>query len=496
MKTKIYRFFAIVPVVLCLVLGLIVPVRASAKLFNNTVVPTSSEYEPDESYYPDLSEYSSQLDSNYFLIRFYEIIDDTKPIAFCSFVHFSSSPNITPYSDHVDVFVSSTVQMITKYHSPYVTSSQSNNIYGFSYYFSTKELYCYSSSDHQSYFILGGVYGTHDVDTDLFDTNDSLNVTVEFQPDLFGSVDRTLDDNGVTTDSNFFQMTVTNNSKKNIQFRMAIVDSGTVGVIGRYHSETDRVAQASLHFEFIRKENYYECAYNQSEPLLVHGNCAWHFLGNSGAYNRYKFSWSQMDLEKGKQYDVVVWAIPTEQDYCSLIHYPFDSSSPVGGVYTAHSIDFDRQEEVYRSTFTLSSSTVYNPDDDSFGNVSFKNGESIDFDSLTSYRDANGQTHSCSFSLSDIVSGNLVNPSDHVYNGGHAGASHSRDTVYNINTGQFESVSSSFNTPYSVNNLSSSISNFGAFLQSIFSYFPSGVFAIFNLALVMVVVIAIIKVVR
>ena len=118
MKTKIYRFFAIVPVVLCLVLGLIVPVRASAKMFGNTLVPTSSEYEPDESYYPDLSEYSSQLDSNYFLIRFYEIIDDTKPIAFCSFVHFSSSPNITPYSDHVDVFVSSTVQMTTKYHSP------------------------------------------------------------------------------------------------------------------------------------------------------------------------------------------------------------------------------------------------------------------------------------------------------------------------------------------------------------------------------------------
>ena len=228
--------------------------------------------------------------------------------------------------------------------------------------------------------------------------------------------------------------------------------------------------------------------------------CTWHYLASGGVDEQF-FKYSQINFKANQTYTVIVEAVPNDSGIASLFFESncrvHSSNAPVGS--DQYVLSDDAIEQVYLSTFQITnlSDVTYNPSDSSNGII--PNSSHEDYARSVNSRDAfeteNGTIDYTSYSAYDDPDSWLNDPKIKSSDEWRAlGNVFYDDGVTSLAYASYSSGSSF--TPALVSNLSSSIANYGSFLQSIFSYFPAGVFAIFNLALVMVVIIAIIKVVR
>ena len=295
----------------------------------------------------------------------------------------------------------------------------------------------------------------------------ALDVSVSFSPSLNGAVSRTIDDNGVQTTSNYFNMHITNNSRTDIQYFMAItshdydVFSGRQAVYNDYGDDVKFVFSSD---EWVDRVTDYDME-GSSQTAPARRRSEWHKLPQ-GATNIRSFSWSQMQLFSVQPYDVVVYAYPLSdgQINVSTLHeYPL--------------FDWSSCQEVYRSSFFLTSNTNYNPDDLSFGNYPNKAGEEMNHGQYSAYVDENGVTqyaaNGTSFSNDDI--NNNRTAGSYVWSA-------------SSNSGS-SSVSSDFST------LSNSFSTFFQFINRVFSFFPRAYQSVITCGLTALIVLGVLKVV-
>ena len=107
---------------------------------------------------------------------------------------------------------------------------------------------------------------------------------------------------------------------------------------------------------------------------------AWHIVNGNSTYTR-NFSWSQINIQAGTSYDVVVLAIPTDFSKPSIV---FSQST------CDHYLDTSTGSEVFRSTFTVPNPAKYDSTNSEFGNIvgSIPKAESMKADA---YVDENGE---------------------------------------------------------------------------------------------------------
>jgi len=529
MKTTIKRFFLILPVMFCMVLGLAVPLSSYAIDFGNSIVPLGysdsvsnipSSFDSFSWVYPDFNSFSSSSD-------FSRYIDSSNPYFFFEFASqnnsalptldyttcqccFSFGSDLSDYNCTVSgnlltcTFNSRIMYYrFTSTHAGGGVGRGLNYVYSFTYDLSSREIFVYNANHDVLLHVNGG--NVKDIVSNLPELSNNLDVSVEFQPALSGSVDRTITNgSGASGLSQGFNMTVSNNGRVPCQYRMAIFEGTSILAYpsGGIYSDTDNCIYAYLTKQWVMAADIstmrHIYAYETATKQFT--SCNWHYLA-AGATDEQFFKFSQINFKPNVEYTVIVEAVPNSGGMTSIYFTGNtlargDGEHAMDSSFEQYILSNDDIEVVHRSTFTIPnlSDVTYNPDDSSNGLI--PNSSHEDYARAINTRDAyEKERYANSYNAVqnssgqvDYTSKNLYDDPNSFWNKTYDPSSYS--TLYpNYRTG-FN------NTPSSVNNLSSSISNFGSFLQSIFSYFPSGVFAIFNLALVMVVIIAIIKVVR
>lgn len=199
--------------------------------------------------------------------------------------------------------------------------------------------------------------------------DNSVNLSVSFNPTLSGAVDRIVVQNGVSAESNYFSMQITNNSSSNAQFVFAVVPSGSglnlsSAQINR-NTGFDMTAANGV-FYYTSKEWVWSptmAVKNNMSALTLtkyYQSSAWHVVKGKSTYSR-SFNWNQLDLQAGVEYDAVVWAVSTD---CDIPIRNFSNS------LADYYIDIAAGAEVYRSTFNVPNPVVYDSSNEEFGNVS------------------------------------------------------------------------------------------------------------------------------
>lgn len=181
-----------------------------------------------------------------------------------------------------------------------------------------------------------------------------LDLDVTFTPTLSGEVSRSTVVNGINYTSDTFNMAVTNNGQ-NAQFAMFIVPQGDSITIPSLQWSTSDIYSGNPVFVYVKDEWIYDSltfdALNSSSAFKP--SCL-HYLA-AGQTMSYDIAWSSMKLTPNTSYDVVVYgAVSDSPDYVSL----------------NTSLEY---EEVYRSTFSMSSVATFNPDNDLTDNYSWDN---------------------------------------------------------------------------------------------------------------------------
>lgn len=514
------RFLLILPVMFCMVLGLAVPAVSSSyyiQTWNGSFAGTFTPYSSSLSDFEFRSDIASMISS-----CSADVLQPYIAFSFCS-QDSSVLPTLSYYSCsavfacqsefgsltyHTDFYNGFPLYIFDDtsygfYYSRFVTdghssSSQSGmwrNIYGFSVNPTSHELIIFDSQDHISTIIPSGCI--YEFESNLPELSNNLDVSVEFQPALSGTVDRTITNgSGASGLSQQLKMRVINNCRFAIQYDMQIVKTEQNKLrdwtsLGSY-SSAQEFNEAVFDDDpiFIYYDNDWVYAHSLDDsgsyfngiPTKQQKSTQYHYLA-AGASDDVTFNYSQINLEEGCSYTVTVRAVKCDYDCASELLI-----NAIEDVYPEmKQISLGDLEVVYSSSFSMLQykDVKYDPSDSSNGVVPYDGSKGLSFkeryaNSYNAVQNSSGQV--------DYKSKNLYDDPNSFWNKTYDPSSYS--TLYpNYRTG-FS------NTPSSVNNLSASISNFGSFIQSIFSYFPSGVFAIFNLALVMVVIIAIIKVVR
>lgn len=195
-----------------------------------------------------------------------------------------------------------------------------------------------------------------------------LNLSVSFTPSLSGEVDRIVEQNGVQAESNYFSMSITNNSSQNAQFLMAIVPTGaTPTFCGNTLTSVGVEFSESPIFFLMYKEWVYSPTITGSVSSQFRAveseyyqSSSWHIVGGNSTYTR-QFNWQQINIKSDVTYDVVVIAIPTDFSKPSNV---FSHSA------CEHYLDSSTGAEVYRSTFTIPNPATYDSTNTEFGNLS------------------------------------------------------------------------------------------------------------------------------
>lgn len=289
-----------------------------------------------------------------------------------------------------------------------------------------------------------------------------LDLTVTFNPSLSGQVIRTINQNGVEAESNYFSMDITNNSSKGVQFAMAIVNSGDkVNISSILSVNGQGLYNKSMIYCLAYKDWYY--VYANHAVQKVYGLCTWHYIDSKSTYHR-NFSWSQMNLEQGKYYDVVVWAIPNDYGCSSAVNNSKTNNLKDNGLL------FENLEEVYRSTFTMLNPSEFDINDDSFGNVYLDpNDSSPKFDFIEGYVDPmTGDTVIGDYELFGEDS-----PFGNVSTGGGGGG-------YRYDS-------------YSFSSFINSSHQYLSFLSSAFGFFPAWLWGTISLGFFTIIIVGVIK---
>lgn len=317
-----------------------------------------------------------------------------------------------------------------------------------------------------------------EVDFDLGDLTynpDAMNVSVEFHPELSGSIDRseTLP-SGVVTYQDLFNFNVINNSNKGIQWYMAIVEEGynimfhqPAGIAdsGEYGADITEYSP-SIKYIYLHTEDVYLLK-NSAFYMDGHVQSSLHQVAAHSESGLNLVKWDMVNLEKDKNYDVVVYAMFNNADKASFVY-----GLTLYNQWVAQPPEFDNIQEVYRSTFSLTNPASYNPNS--------KIGGAIANDSDS---DINGITK------------NLVGYSDYDDDG-------NPTTVWgNYTYGR--DIGPSYNGSYYSSGSSGSAGRFGqlmsltsgafGFFAAVLKLFPSSIYQVFILGFTALIIVAIIK---
>lgn len=316
------------------------------------------------------------------------------------------------------------------------------------------------------------------------ESNDVLDVNVTFSPEFNGEISRTVKTNGTTTTLETFNMTVTNNSKFNIQYLMAIYPSSDYfspfqtepGIANSWASATPngKTYVGNPTYVYVKDEWIY-LPHGEQGVITGYAPSSWHYL-NSGATDDVTINFNQLKLDSTMIYEVSVYAVRNDYDYVSP--YTDLASFQWGSDYC---IDSTACERVYDSVFRLLNPATFNPNNND-GSYAFDVDDTLLFNRANGYIDENGEV------VIDRVD------TDQLLNAGSDTGDPWRD--WDESTNAWEKYNKNQNTVSAdINQLSTNFSSFFKFINKTFSYFPKNFQTIITLGLTSVVVIAILKVV-
>lgn len=344
--------------------------------------------------------------------------------------------------------------------------------------------------------------------------DDSLNIEVIFNPSLSGDVNRevksfklnpwdtdpnaSIVDNITNADvestvSETFSMTVKNHSRFGVEFLMAIVPQGqSINFYGSYNSTPTALSYVydvdtnPLFVYWSQSWNYFYDSVipeqftaidHELSPMSNYFNCRsqcsdtpWHFVEKNDSYYT-TFDWKAINLQKGVNYDVVVYAVKCDYGQASR-----QCQFPDMDYY----VDYSAIQQVYRSTFRITRAYTY---DSSFKPVGYKNPSATDAINLgwssVGYIDSNGQAQIKNETLSDYM-----NNLDNIRKTAHVDFEDVMDSYrvsdYSNSNSSYSSIISSTNSVFS-------------FITGILARFPSGFLQIFTIGFWSIVIISIIK---
>lgn len=303
-------------------------------------------------------------------------------------------------------------------------------------------------------------------------------IRVSFAPRLSGEIDRCIDlGNGSTAMEQTLLMTVDNRSDFGIQYCMSIYKKNKVTQRNSVDINTsDNVFYDSDPVFTFYSQNWVYCTpydnkndfFSDDQSQLQMKATSWHHVG-AGLTQQQVIKFSQMNLKQGEEYTVVVKAVRCDFQYSSE---KFTSLSENDRIYSElYMLDRDAIETVYTSDFSFLQydDVVYNPDDTSGGIVPY-----------------DGYTNGISQQKQYAMSRNAVLNDD-----GSIDYTH-KDVYSDSNSWYHNQIVDGL--PYDLPNytpsgdgeyndvLTKTIPVFG-FFRTVFGYFPTDVFTIFNLSL-------------
>jgi len=286
--------------------------------------------------------------------------NDILTIKFKNQTQIYHSNNGNSYDDETGIWT---------YGTPSWSTQNRTLCYGFEYDYNSKTAYYLNSSYERSSTFWENVVGMETNFPDVKSDSDKLSLSVTFNPTLSGAVDRIVNQNGVSAESNYFSMQITNNSSSNAQFVFAVVPTGSD--LNLSSAQINR----NTGFDMTAANGvfYYSCKeWVWSPTMAVKNNMsaltltkyyqssAWHVVKGNSSYTR-SFNWNQLDLEAGVEYDAVVWAVTTD---CDIPIRNFSNS------LADYYIDLSAGSEVHRSTFNVPNPVAYDSTNQEFGNIS------------------------------------------------------------------------------------------------------------------------------
>lgn len=312
----------------------------------------------------------------------------------------------------------------------------------------------------------------------------AMNVNVTFSPEFNGEISRTVKANGTTTTLETFNMTVTNNSKFNIQYLMAIYPStdyfspfqNDPGIAGSWAASTPngKTYVGNPSYVYVKDEWIY-LPHGEQGVITGYAPSSWHYL-NSGATDDVTINFNQLKLDSTMIYEVSVYAVRNDYDYVSP--YTDLASFQWGSDYC---IDSTGCERVYDSVFRLLNPATFNPNNNE-GSYAFDVDDTLLFNRANGYIDENGEV------VIDRVDTN------HLLNAGTDPDDPWRG--WNDDDSAWEVYNKNQNTVSSdISQLSNNFGSFFRFINKVYSYFPKNYQTTIILGLTAVVVIAILKVV-
>lgn len=231
----------------------------------------------------------------------------------------------------------------------------------------------------------------YDFETNLTDIVLGLDLSVSFTPALSGEVDRKIEQNGVEAESNYFSMNITNNSNTNAQFMMCIAPKGSEVTFVSTDTNNTGASFSLSPIYYLMYDEWTYCPTIVAKGLTqgrrteseYYQTSGWHIVKGSSTYTR-SFKWSQINLKKDVEYDVIVLAMPTKFDKPSSV-FIYDNC--------IHYLDLSTGSVVYRSSFTVPNPATYDSTDTEFGNTANTGGLAINDanNNASAYVDSNGE---------------------------------------------------------------------------------------------------------
>lgn len=502
MKTTIKRFLLILPVMFCMVLGLAVPAVSSAYV--------DSDFYSYSDLYSDFSN-----SSDYIVFKFESIQNYGTSLwtcgVFLSGFDYSVSSSGSVYTISVPHNSSSILPFYYMYRNfgDTRTPRTEGDIHSFTFNIDTSELHFYSSSGEEiESFVPSSSNSLFDCQYDLEGVSAGLNVSVEFQPDLSGSVDRTITNgSGASGLSQGFNMTVSNNGRVPCQYRMAIFEGTSILAYpsGGIYSDTDNCIYAYLTKQWVMAADIstmrHIYAYETATKQFT--SCNWHYLA-AGTTDEQFFKFSQINFKPNVEYTVIVEVVPNSGGMTSIYFTGNtlargDGEHAMDSSFEQYILSNDDIEVVHRSTFTIPnlSDVTYNPDDSSNGLI--PNSSHEDYARAINTRDAyekeDGTIDYSSYNAYDDPNSWINDPkiksSEEWYALG--------NTFYDDGVTSLSYSGSSFGSgfvPASVGSLGTGVANFGLFLTSVFGLLPPAFSSLLTIGLITIVIIGIIKAVK
>ena len=354
-----------------------------------------------------------------------------------------------------------------------------------------------SEPSHYSYYIYTNHPDIQLPDFAYTSGSDQLKVDVKFDPALSGIVDRNVSGSFVSS----FNMTITNNSKSPIQYRMAIFE----GNVNSFDSCYSPYNNSNCIFTYMSHDWIYSKDVSKMRSLTATDNLllqnvgtSWHYLEGKSSFSQ-TFNYSQINFSKDKTYSVVVEAGLTNLDHASS--YFVENIVSLNRVENLdkenlkYILDYSTFSTVFSSTFSFDSlkGISYDSSDNSFGIIANSSGDDYTYAThdREAFYDENGNF--------DYTSYNPFDDEDsYVYNSPIKSPEEWKDEnniIYDDSL-ILGSINSSVGFSSGDFSFGSGFSNFGNMLASVFNIFPSNFWKMFTAGFISIIIIAIVKAVK